>query len=188
MESLSLVWAFVQKRWIVQIIIDSFMKLHWLPLLTYMSNSKPSSHFQKHPTLPKSTCVFGTLDLNPDSGIQIHNHRVPQQKMMFGTRFLSEDWNPNLNFMWVSCQIWVQPFTYFWIQSGFKSGLNSCGSQFITVTRPTRSFFLPIFSLSPPLYASLSLALSTPFFSHYRALFWLQLTGYWNFLNFFAKI
>jgi hypothetical protein len=34
----------------------------------------------------------------------------------------------------------------------------SCGSQFITVIGPTRSFLLPIFSLSP-LYASLLLSL-----------------------------
>jgi hypothetical protein len=39
----------------------------------------------------KIWCVFRTRDLNLDSEIQIHNHRVPQKKMMFGTRDLSED-------------------------------------------------------------------------------------------------
>ena len=36
------------------------------------------------------------------------------------------------------------------IQIRTEFGLNSCGSQFITVPGPTCSFFLPIFSLSPP--------------------------------------
>ena len=81
--------------------------------------------------------------------IQIQNHRVPQKKKkMFGTRFLSEDWNPNLNFMWVPCQIWVQPFTYFWIQAGFKSEPNSYGFQFIIVTGPTFFFSSHFLSLS----------------------------------------
>ena len=108
--------------------------------------------------------LFGTRDLNRDSVIQIYNHWIPLKKMMFGTRFFSEDWNPNLNFMWVPCQFWVQPFTCFWIQAGFKSGLNSCGSQFITVTGPT-FFFSPHFlSLSSSVSLLLSLALG-----HYRA-------------------
>ena len=71
----------------------------------------------------------------------------PAPKNLFGILFLSEDWNPNLNFIWIPCQIWVQPFTCFWIQAGFKSGLNSCGSQFITATGPTYFLFSP-FSLS----------------------------------------
>ena len=35
--------------------------------------------------------MFGTPDSNPDSVIQIQNHRVPRKKMMFGTCDLSED-------------------------------------------------------------------------------------------------
>ena len=77
--------------------------------------------------------LFGTCDLNRDSVIQILNHWVPLKKIMFGTRFLSEDWNPNLNFMWVLCQIWVHPLACFWIQARFKFGLNSCEFQFITI-------------------------------------------------------
>jgi hypothetical protein len=38
-----------------------------------------------------SKWLLGTKDLNRDSVIQIHNHWVPLKKMMFGTRFLSED-------------------------------------------------------------------------------------------------
>ena len=94
--------------------------------------------------------MFGTRFSNPDSVIQIQNHWVPHQKKMFGTWYLSEDWNPNLNFMWVTCQIWVQPFACFWIQYGFKSGLNSCGSQttqfLIHFSLPSRSVWS--FSLS----------------------------------------
>ena len=83
---------------------------------------------------------------------------------MFGILFLSEDWNPNLNFMWVLCQIWVHPLACFWIQAGFKSGLNSCGSQFITVTGPTFFFSLHFLSFSSSASLPLSLALG-----HYRA-------------------
>ena len=77
--------------------------------------------------------------------------------MMFGTHNLSEDWNPNLNFMWVPCQIWEHLLACFWIQAGFKSGLNLCGFQFY-YRYWAHVPFLPIFSLSPP-DASLLLSL-----------------------------
>ena len=91
------------------------------------------------------------------------------KKMMFGTKDLSEDWNPNLNFMRVPCQIWAQPFTCFWIQAGFKSGLNSCGSQFITVIGPTFFFsphFLSLSSSTSLLLSPLLSGISRPL--HYR--------------------
>ena len=77
---------------------------------------------------------------------------------MFGTWFLCEDWNPNLNFMWVPCQIWVHPLAYFWIQAGFKSGLDLCEFQFY-YRYWAHLPFLPIFSLSSKSF-SLSLLLS----------------------------
>ena len=66
--------------------------------------------------------------------------------------------------MWVPCQIWVHPLACFWIQVGFKSGLNSRGSQFITVTGPTFLLFSPFFLSPPEVSLLLSLALG-----HYRA-------------------
>ena len=92
------------------------------------------------------------LDSNPKNR---GSHSI---KNLFGTQNLNEDWNPNLNFMWVPWQIWVHPSPVFeskqiQIQTQFF-----CGSQFITVARPTL-FFSLIFSLSPPLLLCLSLSL-----------------------------
>ena len=68
------------------------------------------------------------------------------------------------------------PFGLFLIQAGFKSGLNSYGSQFITVTGPTFLLFSPFFSLSSRSFsASLSYSrplqspYTAPFFFHYKA-------------------
>ena len=84
---------------------------------------------------------------------------------MFGTWDLNKDSNPNLNFMWIPCQIWVQPFTCFWIQAGFKSGLNFfVGPNLLPLLGPPSSFLF-IFFLSPP-EASLLLSL---ILGHYRA-------------------
>ena len=96
--------------------------------------------------------MFGTLFLNCDSVIQIHNHWVPLKKKMFDTLFLSEDWNPNLNFMWVPWQIWEHPWACFWIQAGFKSELNLRGSQ----------FYYRLFSLSHSRLLSLSNSVPSP--------------------------
>ena len=89
--------------------------------------------------------VFGTLFLSCDSMITIHNHWVPLKKNLFGTHNLSEDWNPNLNFMWVPWQIWEQQTVCFWIQTGFKSRLYLCGSQIITITGSTDFITSPHF-------------------------------------------
>ena len=110
--------------------------------------------------------MFGTLFSSCDSVITIHNHWVPLKKKMFGTHNLSEDWNPNLNFMWVPWQIWEHPRACFWIQAGFKSGLNLWVPVLLPLLGP-RSFSPHFLSLSlslSPLDASLSLSLS-----HYRA-------------------
>ena len=95
----------------------------------------------------KIMCVFGTRNSKPDSVFKSKKLRVPHEKKMFGTSDLNEDWNPNLNFMWVPYQFWVQPFTCFWIQAGFKSGLNFyVGPNLLPLLGPSFSF-LP-FSLS----------------------------------------
>jgi hypothetical protein len=49
--------------------------------------------------------VFGTRNWIRDSGFKSRKLRVPRQKIMFGTKDLNEDSNPNLNFMWVPWQI-----------------------------------------------------------------------------------
>ena len=89
--------------------------------------------------------LFGTPFLNCDSMIQIHNHWVSLKKKIFGTLFLSENWNLNLNFMWIPWQIWEHLWACFWIQAGFKSKLNLCESQFITVIGPTNFITSPRF-------------------------------------------
>ena len=120
--------------------------------------------------------MFGTRNSNPDSVFKSKKSRVPHEKKMFGSSDLNEDWNPNLNFMWIPSQFWVQPFTCFWIQAGFKSGLNSfVGPSLLPLLGPLFSF-PPIFSLSSRLLC-FSLSCSRPLqpvhcsllFSHYRA-------------------
>ena len=92
----------------------------------------------------QAMCMFGTPDSNPDSVIQIQNHWVPHQKKMFGTWYLSEDWNPNLNFMWVPYQIWVHPLACFWMQSGFKirtEFIGRCSSGWFSHRKMLRSHY-----------------------------------------------
>ena len=62
------------------------------------------------------------------------------------TQNLSEDWNPNLNFIWVPWQIWEHPWTCFLIQARFISRLNLCESQ--TYYRYWAHWFFSPFSLS----------------------------------------
>ena len=78
---------------------------------------------------------------------------------MFGTLFLSEDWNLNLNFMWVPWQIWEHPWACFWIQTGFKSRLNLCGSQ-IYYHYWTHWFFSHFLSLLQTLLSLFLLAIT----------------------------
>ena len=83
---------------------------------------------------------------------------------------LNEDWNPNLNFMWVPCQIWVHPFTCFWIQAGFKSGLNFHVGPSLLPLLAHLLLFSP-FSLTLLRCFSTSLSCSQPLQSPYTAPF-----------------
>ena len=71
--------------------------------------------------------------------------------------------------MWVPCQIWVHPLACFWIQAGFKSGRNSCGSSLLPLLGP-RSFFSPHFLSLLHLLLCFSLSRSQPLQSPYTAL------------------
>ena len=54
--------------------------------------------------------------------------------------------------MWVPCQIWEHPFSCFWIQAGFKSGLNL---ELLPLLAPLSTAFSHVLSLSLPLCSRL---------------------------------
>ena len=84
------------------------------------------------------------------------------KKKLFGTHNLSEDWNSNLNFMWVPWQIWEQPTAYFWIQTGFKSGLFFyVGPRLLLLLGPLILSLLPVFSLFEDFSRRFSTSLKT---------------------------
>ena len=102
--------------------------------------------------------MFGTPNWNPNSVIQIQNHWVPRKKKTCLVRnFQVKIEIPT----WILCGSHVKfEFSHLPVfESNLDSNPNSIyvGPSFITVTGPTRFFFLPIFSLSPP-FASLLLS------------------------------